>query len=107
MLDAGRVAPQFRRQATKQKRKKRVTMKNSAALVSEINLEAILSRSSNNTGERREEVRKLLKLTGLGDDLDIGDPNQDQEVMNTICQVFENFDLSNIDQTSSKKSAQK
>jgi len=52
-------------------------------------------------------VRKLLKLTGLGDDLDIGDPNQDQEVMNTICQVLENFDPTIIDQKSSKKSAQK
>jgi len=52
-------------------------------------------------------VRKLLKLTGLGDDLDIGDPNQDQEVMNTICQVLENFDPSNIAQTSSKKSVKK
>ena len=53
--------------------------------------------------QHKEQVHKLLQLTGLGDDIDIGDPKIDQEIMNTICGVLENFDPLNQFQAPTRK----
>ena len=37
-----------------------------------------------------------MQLVGMGDDIDIGNPQTDQEIMNIICNVLANFDTSAI-----------
>ena len=49
-------------------------MKNDGGLVNQISVAVLMSNDKQNNKQKQEQVRKLLKLTGLGDDLDIGDP---------------------------------
>jgi len=42
-------------------------------------------------------VKNLLKLVGMGDDIDIN-PDNDQEIMSVICNVLENFDAADLDE---------
>ena len=48
-----------------------------------------------NTADSRAHaasIKNLLKLTGIVDEFDFGDPNTDQEIMNIICGVIKDFD---------------
>lgn len=57
--------------------------------------------NASQSSQHYEEVRKLLRLAGLGDDVAIGrDQKSDQEVMDVICNVIQNFQPQEISDSS-------
>ena len=58
----------------------RVSMKKQGALVDQISLHILMDNQSTSE-EHREQVRKLLQLAGVGDDVAVGsDPRADKEM---------------------------
>ena len=72
---------------TKKSVRRRVSMKRDADLVNKVSLDILMDNNSESR-EHHESLKILLKLSGLGDDIDIGDPSTDVEIMNVICKVL-------------------
>ena len=59
---------------TKKSVRRRVSMKRDADLINQVSLDILMDNGSE-TREHHESLKILLKLSGLGDDIDIGNPN--------------------------------
>ena len=78
-------------------------MKKQGALVDQISLHILMDNQSTSE-EHREQVRKLLQLAGVGDDVAVGsDPRADKETLEVICGVMKNFDVARASMTPAKR----
>lgn len=83
----------------------RVSMKKQGALVDQISLHILMDNQSTSE-EHREQVRKLLQLAGVGDDVAVGsDPRADKETLEVICGVIKNFDVARASMMPAKRPA--
>ena len=44
--------------------------------------------NEDNSQKHKESIKNLLKLTGIVDEFDLGDPGTDQAIMNIICSTI-------------------
>ena len=75
ILNSGSMATRGRGAAVKLLKRK-VSITNDGALINQISLDILMDQTSD-TVAHKQSVRNLLKLAGLGDDIEIGDPNND------------------------------
>ena len=70
------------RQTAQKRRPKRVSIKRDGELVDSINLDVLMDNRNSGSVRHRECVKSLLKLAGVGDDVQLGgDPSNDQQAM--------------------------
>lgn len=90
LLDSGATSHRARQPAMK-RLKRRISMKKDGDLVSKISMDVLLDNTSDSV-QHKQQVHQLLQLAGLDEDMGVGDPSKDQELMTVICDVLSNYD---------------
>ena len=104
LLNRGATMDRKRREQTK-RLSKRVTVEQHGDLVEQISLDILMDKHDDDQSQQhKESIKNLLKLTGIVDSFDLGDPETDRQIMNVICGVIENFNPNEKTPKRSRKS---
>ena len=75
MLTQGKGPSRKRKHATKRINKNRkINMKNDGELVQRISFSILMKQDNDQDASHKEQVKMLMQLVGIGDDIDVGDP---------------------------------
>ena len=77
LLNRGATMDRKRREQTK-RLSKRVTVEQHGDLVEQISLDILMDRQDDQSQQHKESIKNLLKLTGIVDSFDLGDPETDR-----------------------------